>query len=101
VLLITLDSTAGSVRWVWFHSVKAKAVLTTASQRMMAQLRASSAGRPWLAIPAASRTRPPVPMLTTVTTSGVIVPARLMPRPITAESALAITPTKTMIRPTT
>ena len=35
--MIVLDSTADSVRRVLFHSVKARAVLTTASQPMVAQ----------------------------------------------------------------
>ena len=37
VLLMMLDSMAERVRRVWFHSVKARAVLTIASQRMMPQ----------------------------------------------------------------
>ena len=43
VLLTTLDSTAVSVRRVWFQRVNAKAVLTSASQPMISQPVASSA----------------------------------------------------------
>jgi hypothetical protein len=53
VLLTTLDSTAVSVRRVWFQTVNANAVFTIASHPTISQPRPSSRGQPSSATPAA------------------------------------------------
>ena len=67
---MTLDSIAESVRKVRFQSVKAKAVLTIASQRTMSQPCKLKTGGGSVIKPAASSKMEPTPILTKVTVSG-------------------------------
>ena len=55
------------------------------------QWRRVSAGNPWSSTPPPSSSAAPTAMLTTVTMSGGIAPARLTWRPNTADTAFAMT----------
>ncbi len=78
VPLMIDDSMAESTCSVRFHSVKAKAVLTSASQAMKNQLRRLSVRQTLDQDAATSSNADPIPMLTTVTSSGDRLRERLM-----------------------
>ncbi len=72
VLLITADSPAPRRRSERFHSVKASAVLTTASQAMITTARIDSATNPSTTNPVPSRSTAPNAIETVVVTSGEV-----------------------------
>ena len=100
VLLMTLNSVAENVRKVWFQRVKVTAVFTTASQPIISPPVKSSLGGPSTSSPIPSNSIEPMPMLTTVTVSGLSRFWRFMPRPMKLDKEVAIIWIPAMREPT-
>src|SRR5690606_25281416 len=99
VLLMMLDSTAVSVCRDLFHSVKASAVLTSASQPMMPHCWMVNMPTPCVKSPMTSMSTPPTPILMVVTVSGLILPCELILLPRTDAAEFAVTPTNAAAKP--